>query len=398
MENNDCVLLIDGWKNSAANSKHVVCTIHNADYNRQFFIESYDITGRSENAELLLEVVNSAIELSKDLCSTNIFAIVSDNASPMISMGNRSNLWYSICNSHSGNLLAKSLVDGEFANEVNALLKEFKNPGLQRDIINKGGSKIKLACETRWSSYRDAFKCTLQNLNIMRNIASTASYPLKARVLELLQDQKFELKLKQYVEILNPVCMLINKCQSSTCNVADATQLWLTLTIPSTDEFHKHLLTERLKKAIRPIGMAANLVHPSYQGEKLSAEQLERALQFLNGELNQEGINELDAYLYKTGIFFKLFNKKITDPHVFWAMCERRVPNLSALAKKLLKIPASSAELERLFSNWSFVHSFLRNRLLNEKSKKLVDIYYTLKTMEKHSELCQNNVFLDPFD
>lgn len=79
-------------------------------------------------------------------------------------------------------------------------------------------------------------------------------------------------------------------------------------------------------------------------------------------------------------------------------MCERRVPNLSALAKKLLKIPASSAELKRLFSNWSFVHSFLRNRLLNEKSKKLVDIYYTLKTMEKHSELCQNNVFLDPFD
>lgn len=240
--------------------------------------------------------------MSKD-CSTNIFAIVSDNASPMISMSNRSNLWYSTCNNHSGNLLAKSLVDGEFANEVNALLKEFKNPGLQCDIINKGGSKIKLACETRWSSYRDAFKCTLQNLNIMRNIASTASYPLKARVLELLQDQKFELKLKQYVEILNPVCMLINKCQSSTCNVADATQLWLTLTIPSTDEFHKHLLTERLKKAIRPIGMAANLVHPSYQGEKLSAEQLERALQFLNGELNQEGINELDAYLYKTGIF-----------------------------------------------------------------------------------------------
>lgn len=130
MENNDCVLLIDGWKNSAANNKHVVCTIHNADYNRQFFIESYDITGRSENAELLLEVVNSAIELSEDLCSTNIFAIVSDNASPMISMGNRSNLWYSTCNSHIGNLLAKSLVDGEFANEVNALLKEFKKPGL----------------------------------------------------------------------------------------------------------------------------------------------------------------------------------------------------------------------------------------------------------------------------
>lgn len=160
----------------------------------------------------------------------------------------------------------------------------------------------------------------------------------------------------------------------------------MTLEIPSTDEYHQHLLKERLKKAVRPIGMAANLVH---QGEKLSAQQLKQALQFLSGELNQEGINELDIYLNKTGIFFKLFKKEIADPYVFWVMCERRVSaNLSALAKKLLKIPASSAELERLFSNWSFIHTFLRNRLLNEKSKKLVDIYYTLKTMEKHSELC----------
>ncbi|CAL1672937.1 unnamed protein product [Lasius platythorax] len=216
------------------------------------------------------------------------------------------------------NLLAKSLlVDGEFTNEVNALLKELKNSGLQRDIINKSGTKMNLACETRWSSYRDVFNCALQNLNIMRNVASTSSHSLKEKVLELLQDQEFESKLKQYIEILNPVCMLINKCQSSTCNVADATQLWLTLKIPSTDEFHKHLFKERLKKAIRPIGMAANLVHPSYHGEKLSAQQLKQALQFLCEELNQEGINKLDTYLYKQAFFFKLFEKKIADPYVF---------------------------------------------------------------------------------
>ncbi|KYN03094.1 hypothetical protein ALC62_06069 [Cyphomyrmex costatus] len=67
LENSDCVLLIDGWKNSAANSKHIVCTVHNADNNRQFFVESYDITGLSENTELLLEIVNKTINLSKEL-------------------------------------------------------------------------------------------------------------------------------------------------------------------------------------------------------------------------------------------------------------------------------------------------------------------------------------------
>lgn len=67
LKNNECILLIDGWKNSATNSKHIVCTIHNANYNRQFFIESYDITGCSENAELLTKIVDSAVKLAKDL-------------------------------------------------------------------------------------------------------------------------------------------------------------------------------------------------------------------------------------------------------------------------------------------------------------------------------------------
>lgn len=84
--------------------------------------------------------------------------------------------------------------------------------------------------------------------------------------------------MKQYIEIFNPVCTLINKCQNSTCNIASATQLWLILKIPSTDEFHEHLLKERLKKAVRPIGMVTNLVHPSYQGEELSAQQVKQAL------------------------------------------------------------------------------------------------------------------------
>lgn len=54
-------------------------------------------------------------------------------------------------------------------------------------------------------------------------------------------------------------------------------------------------------------------------------------------------------------------------------------PNLAALAVKLLKIPASSAQIERLFSNWGHIHTLLRNRLTFENSKKLIHIYFTLK-------------------
>lgn len=84
-------------------------------------------------------------------------------------------------------------------------------------------------------------------------------------------------------------------------------------------------------------------------------------------------------FVENTEIFAKLNKKNITSPHVYWFMAEKVHPNLSKLAQRLLKIPASSAGIERLFSNWSFIHSDLRNCLSAERSQKLIEIYYSLK-------------------
>lgn len=379
LNNTESVLLIDGWKNSVANTKNVVCTIHNATDGKQYFLDSYDLTGESETAVALTEIVEKAVALAKQEFNTDVYAIVSDNASPMISMGNSSNLLYTTCNSHSGNLLAKSLVDSDFAKEVNELLREFKNPGLQKELLSRGGSRMILGCETRWCSYRDSFFCALSNLSLMRDVAKN-HVSLKIEIIQLLEDQEFENKLKQYIAIFDPVCKFINKCQESKCNIADATEMWLKLEMPSDDEMHQYMVQARIKKAIRPIGLAANLLHPVYMGEKLTDEHIVQACEFLRSQLNPDGINEFEAYADKTGIFSQLHGKHLTDPYVFWTMSEVTSPNLAALAKRLFKIPASTAQLERLFSNWSYVHSVLRNRLSDERSKKLVHIYCALRT------------------
>lgn len=133
LKDTESVLLIDGWKNSSANTKNVVCCIYN-EHKKLFFLESYDLTEVSETAMALEEIVNKAVTLAKEVYCTTIYAVISDNASAMIAMGRSVNLWHSTCNSHSGNLLAKSLVDNEFAKKVNSLLKEFKNPGLEKEI------------------------------------------------------------------------------------------------------------------------------------------------------------------------------------------------------------------------------------------------------------------------
>lgn len=101
---------------------------------------------------------------------------------------------------------------------------------------------------------------------------------------------------------------------------------------------------------------------------------------FLLEYLTGEGLLSVESFIKNETIFGILCEKGLNEKAIsFWTFAERRNKNLAALAIKLLNIPASSAQIERLFSNWTFIHSDLRNRLELEKSKKLVNVYFTLK-------------------
>lgn len=162
------------------------------------------------------------------------------------------------------------MIESDFSTKVSNLLKEFKSPGAQKEIKDRGGSKIILPCDTRWCSYRDAFKCALKNLHHMKAAVTDKKVSMKIANQELLEDPSFEILLQDYIIIFDPVCELVNKCQNSTCNIADATELWLTLNIATIDEKYQNMIEARIKKAVRPICFAANLLHPGYQGRNMS--------------------------------------------------------------------------------------------------------------------------------
>lgn len=44
-----------------------------------------------------------------------------------------------------------------------------------------------------------------------------------------------------------------------------------------------------------------------------------------------------------------------------------------------MQISASTALLEGLFSQWTYVHNVYRNRLGDQKSSNLLDIYHSLR-------------------
>lgn len=379
------VLLIDGWKNESANTKNVAAMLHNAT-GGVGFLDAWDISGESETGDKLSELVAMAITRARDVHNTELYAVVSDNAANMVKMGRLVDLWHVTCSSHSGNLLAKSLVSDVLASRVNMVLKGFSGPDIESKLLFHKGHRIILGGDTRWCSYRDAFQCFLTNVPAMKLVLADPSVGSKVskNVTTLIFDANFIKQVQDGVELFNPVCKLINVCQSTHASLADATEAWLGLELPPGYNNQKKLVDDRKSKALSTYGLVANYLHPSFRGAKLSPEQLDDVDDFLFSELDVEGFKDLHAFKTNAGIFGILKNKQeqqksTMSSAVFWGMAFRKHPSLATLAEKLNNIPASSAQLERIFSNWSYVHNRIRNRLTFDRSKKLLHVYHALK-------------------
>lgn len=205
---------------------------------------------------------------------------------------------------------------------------------------------------------------------------------MKTNIKTMIFDDDLIDEIKDNVKLFDPICNLINFAQKYESSVADAAHLWLTIHLPEKFLNFQPTLEHRKKIALNIYALVAYYLHPKYHNDAnktLSEKQLQEIHTFLLNTLDIKAIADFDKFKEKSGIFKTLFNKHIEDPILFWNMAKVYHPDLSSLALKLQKIPASSAQIERIFSNWSFVHSPLRNRLDFDRSKKLLHIYYTHK-------------------
>lgn len=260
------VLLIDGWQNSSSNTKNVTCLLHSST-GEALFLENFDFSGEKETGDKLAEVVEKAKIKAQKEHATKIYAIVSDNASNMKCMGRSVNEWHLTCNSHTGQLLAKDIVPTQVANYVGEVLKAFSSPDAEHHILKQGGRAITLACETRWCSHRDSFVNLMKNLQFMKKVVAENTVKVKPHIFSLLYNEQFVKNVEDCIQLFNPVCNLINKCQSSTASIADAAEEWLKLELPEGyDEAETHLANRR-KYALNVYCLAANFLHPQYEGK-----------------------------------------------------------------------------------------------------------------------------------
>lgn len=384
LDDTDSVLLCDGWKNTPCNRKYLVFTLRTI-HTWQTFLTYSDISLESESANNLRMHIQNAIDVARDKYNSRVFAACTDNDIKITSAveisrtSDNKKLIQSTCSSHSGNLLIKEFTVEDFINKIREIVKTFsqsKYDALLRDIFK--GTKVKNFPETRFCYLRNTCNSILENLNKLLIIAEDIEdVQLKDSVISILHDEDFLLLLELTVNNLDPICRLINKCQEPQCNVADSTEMWLSLELP-THQYDSQI-AQRIKKAIYPVGYAANLLHPTYQGLLLTNEQKEIAENFLKEYCDPETLNEWDYYKNNQYMFNNLADNCQNDGITYWSNVSLVLPHIGKFAVKIMLIPASTALIEGLFSSWTYVHNIYRNKLKNDKSAALLDTYHTLK-------------------
>lgn len=390
LKGTDGILMLDGWKNKVTNRKHTVCTVKNI-HTSQTFLYAEDTTLEYETSSNLALIINKAVKIAKEDYDCYIYATITDNASnvkgavEIAKTYDNKDLWQATCSSHSADLMFNKFKkdDNEFFTQIKSIISEFRDPKLQATLIELGGTKIIYYPDTRWCYLRDSLLAILHNLPFLRLMCDDIFLTIKNEIKLLVMDEDFAIQMKNYVLLFEPICKFINRCQDPEYTLAECTQYWMQLNLKEQDEESIAMLENRRKKAMWPVGFAANMLHPEFRGLALDDDQLKEGREFINQKLNEVGLQEYECYNRDFGFYRTLLQNCKQNPVRYWSILKLRFKTLATFAIKLMLMPASTAPIESLFSNWTFIHSPHRNKILFLKSCNMVDIYHSLKKKEK---------------
>lgn len=381
LDKTDCVLMVDGWKNKPAHTKLLVFTLRSIGFD-QIYSTARNISMDREFGEILAEYIDLAIDKAENEYGAKVYAIITDNDSKIVKGGRLADdghLWQTTCHAHSGNLLIKNFIPEELLSEVKSIVHRFTQPDLEALLLRYRGKRLKSWPDTRFCYVRDTLESVYVNLDKLEEICNIPDIEIDETIKAVIKKRAFRDDIGDYLSHLIPVCKLINVCQGPEINVADGAQYWLTLELPTNR--YTALIQERIGRAVKDVGYAANLFHHSYRGERLNDFQKNIAEKFLDKEMNDDCKAEHRIYKQDVNGHYRTMRQKLTnkDALFYWTFVGIKLKNLSEFALKLFTIPASSALIEGFFSHWTYIHSNYRNRLSEEKSSDLVDIYYSIK-------------------
>lgn len=402
-------MVSDGWSNINRESvqNFIVCTPKPIFFNATFSGEESH-TGEWIANEIIQQM--EAIDVNK------FSAVITDTASVMKSAWRRIEEKYSNvvclgCNSHIINLLIgdvlkineiKTIVDNAkmivnyFKSHVQAAAKlkriQFENYNkeiaLVLPVLTRWGTH--LGCLQSLKKTKIALEQTLMDSDIRKKMDSTVRnfvlsedfWEMLDTIIKFLEPMVVALKLfESDASTLSTVYFqfkrLMNQVSEFSCNFSNNIQ---------------QLVQKRWEYSYHPAMMAAYMLDPCFLEESrntnMEAMGYTEFTVFTNKRFGQEESVNMFAELVKfcqknspydnETIWLSSANLSLS---VWWQSWPKS--SLQELAIRILSIPTSSAAAERNFSTFGFIHNKVRNRLQNERVKKLVYVYGNLQLYEK---------------
>lgn len=319
------------------------------------------------------------------------------------------------CLAHTFHLLCRDVLKcdsiQEFMNTVIAIAKKIKSVhvlnALYIEINNerKLNITLKLPGVTRWGSSLaclESFKkskMSLQHLAVREESSEVLPAHMKRT---LLDDLTFWPKIDAIIRILKPIVESLDKFQTQDCIVHKVCEYISNVEVTLRENLSGSDMSlnendvanifksfeERKERALKPLHFAAALLDPLNQGSNLTQEQQIDAMEFIHKVAVDMKVDSLENVMTDLANYrskHKLWSKtflwsciRSTSPVSWWrGLCGTTV--LSKVAIRILTAPVSSAETERSFKTFSFIHHKRRNRLTTERAGKVTYIAHNWK-------------------
>lgn len=250
---------------------------------------------------------------------------------------------------------------------------------------------LSLPGKTRWGSVVRCIKTVVDAEEIIKDLfANDGNIRSKIRNGKMFKLVTTDPTLFDFfrvvVDALHPLTKLLTVLESDRANLSFAfhhmaafgkflkeTELAKRYPVVAT------LFQQRRQFLYTDAALAAYRMDTRYGGEHLTADEKQRATNYLFARLPESAYSELVEFVNGSSQqpWRKILEVSGAEPYKCWqtVVDAGYFPHLGVVAARLLFVACNSASSERIWSNFSFIHSKLRNRLTVKKSIVLAVLY-----------------------
>ena len=380
-------LVEDGWSN--IHNEPVIASSLQVD-GKSYFLDSYYAGAMTKSGQNCASALQKTIKKASDEYNCIVRSVVTDNARNMEKMreiikSDDPSLTVYGCSAHWLNLLGQDITPPTIMKHIVEIQKYLRNHHKPNAWLSEisGSKKPQLPGDTRWKSQLTCIESFLHNRALLVQMVQEHENDMDSTICSKIMNHNIFKNARDLAEQLKPVADAIDICQKDHSNLADACDIWLKLKSNPALEPHKRDVLKRFGQAMTTEHLVAYKLHPKYQGKNLSLEQINAVHSYLMN-IDASFMATLVAFEGQSTPFLTAYFSGVAtamSPTQWWRAVKRCGVDekFSDFANNLLSCPASSASIERIFSNFAFVHTKVRNRLGIEKASNLVFCYRMLR-------------------